>query len=632
MEFPPLSAYGAIGNGERIALVDRTGSIDWCCFPHLESASVFARILDLERGGHFAIRPTGAYDAEHRYVERTNVLETVFETDGGRAVLTDVMPVIADVEGGDRLGERYQESIYRKLTCEEGTVEFGMSFAPRFDYARASTAVRAADDGVVAVGGDERLHLHGNVEYRIEGDGEATATGLLSAGETRWFCAQYGHDRPRTPDECERLLEGTIEYWREWIDQCAGPASGLFDGPWADAVARSALTLKLLIHRETGAIPAAATTSIPEEIGDDRNWDYRYNWLRDAKFTVQALYNIGQKNEAHEYFDWFLDIVHEDPAEIRPAYDLHGGAVPDERVLDHLSGYRGSTPVRIGNAATDQRQLDIYGTIVQGIYETVNHDRELSEEGWIDIRDIVSYVAEVWREPDAGIWEFRGEPRHYVHSKLLCWVALDRGIELADEYGFDAPLERWTAERRELRSTLLDSGYSESAGSFVQYFESETAIDATALLIPIYGFLSPDDGRVQATIDSVLERLATDDGLVYRFRGADVGREESSGFLLCSFWLVDALVLSGRFEEAEDIFTSVLERTTPLGLLSEKVDPVTGTRLGNFPQAFSHIGLINSAIYLQKAKENGTETELEPSEFGSDGVDTLFQKVHSKEE
>jgi alpha,alpha-trehalase len=382
---------------------------------------------------------------------------------------------------------------------------------------------------------------------------------------------------------------------------------------------------------DTGAIPAAATTSIPEKIGSDRTWDYRYNWIRDAKFTVQALHDTGHRGEAREYFRWFMDVVQCDPAEIQPVYGLHGETDLDERVLEHLSGYRNTRPVRIGNGAAPQWQLDAYGTIVQAAYETIQADEEtsLTDDEWTALCTQIDYVCDHWDEPDAGIWEFRDESRHFLHSKLLCWVALDRGIEMANDEGFDAPLERWREEREAVREAIEERGYSEAAGSFVQHFESDEAIDATALLIPIYEFLPSEDERVQNTIDTVLEKLTTDNGLVVRFVDTDIREDETEAFVLCSFWLIDALVLSNRLERAEEYFETVLEHASPLGLYSEKLDPDDGTLLGNFPQAFSHLGLLNSVSYLTRALE--IDGDVAPEDLHADGVDTLFERGETPE-
>ncbi|SIR62891.1 glycoside hydrolase family 15 protein [Natronorubrum thiooxidans] len=631
MEYPPLREYGLIGNDDRCALVSRHGSIDWCCFPHLESPSVFARILDAQRGGHFAVSPTADYESNHRYLDRTNVLETTFETADGQATVTDFMPLC---NGGEPDDDRFQQAIYRYLECDRGRVEFDVEFAPRFDYARTEPALERTDDGVLATGNGERLQLaaDGPLARTLEITTSTTATGTVSleAGEQCWCWVQYGGREPASSADQERVLDETKRYWREWVGSRDSAPDSMLER-WHEMVIRSELVLKLLIHHETGSIPAAATTSIPETIGSDRTWDYRYNWIRDAKFTIQSLHDTGHTQEAREYFEWFSDIARTDPASITPVYGLHGesGDELEERSLEHLAGYRGTGPVRIGNAAGPQQQLDIYGTIVQAVYETMQFDSATTITGdeWGAVRDIVDHVCNHWDERDAGIWEFREERRHFLHSKLLCWVALDRGIALATENDLEAPLDAWLEERDAVREAIEERGFSEKANSFVQHFETDEALDATALLIPIYEFLPPADDRVQATIDAVLERLTTDDGLVVRFVDSDIRRDEQKGFFLCSFWLVDALVLSNRVARAREYFERLLEYATPLGLYSEKVDPETGQLLGNFPQAFSHLGLINSVTYLTRALE--CDGEVTPADFDPENVETLFRRGDS---
>ena len=624
-EYVPIERYGLIGNANRCALVGRNGSIDWCPFPHVESPSVFAAILDTEDGGRFAIEPSGEYDAHQSYVDRTNVLETTFETNDASATVTDFMPVRTD-EGVD---EAFQQSIYRRVVASEGTIDLEVTFEPRFDYARAETTLKPVDGGDLVARTAEvdqgPLYLHGDVDLEVDGE-RAKTTLTLEAGEEAWFGVHYGRQNRLSREQREDVLEGTIEYWRTWLDGCEQSAADLFefDERWHDVLARSALVLKLCIHEETGAICAAPTTSLPEEIGGELNWDYRYNWIRDAKFTIQALYNVGQADEACEYFEWFREIGHEEPEDIQPLYGLHSETDIGEEVLEHLSGYRDSQPVRIGNAAADQEQLDIYGTIVQGIYETVRYENGLTDYDWESVRALAEYVCDHWDERGEGIWEFRDLHEHFVHSKLLCWVALDRALRMAEEYDRDGPLERWDRERKEIREAIETRGYDDETGSFVQYFGAEEALDATALLIPLYDFLPPEDERVQNTIDTILEDLTTDDGLVFRFAGSDAREREPGGFLLCSFWLVDALVVSGRIEEAEEIFENLLEYTSPLGLLSEMIHAEEEIFLGNFPQAFSHIGLLNSALYLASASEE--VGDLPPEELSKGESSPLFRR------
>ncbi len=599
MGYTPLAEYGLIGNDDRCGLVSSDGSIDWCCFPHVASPSVFARLLDTDRGGHTALRPTDSYESTQAYLERTNILETSFETDSGQAVLTDFMPVSS--KGSQ---PTFQPAIYRRLRCTAGTIRIECEFVPRFDYARAETTVESADStasGLVARGGDKTLFVqsHGPLELEPTGDHRAVGFHRLTEGETVWVGLQYDEYTELPPAACRRLLAETRQYWEEWVAAFEASATEIVgDNPWYDQVVRSGLLLKLLINSGSGAIYAAPTSSLPERYGGEHNWDYRYNWIRDAKFTVQALYNFGRTEEAERYFEWFRSVSDNDPAAIQPLYGVHGETDLTEFELEHLAGYRHSEPVRVGNAAFSQQQTDVYGAIVQGIYETLQHGESLSDTDWESLRAIINHVCEVWDEPDAGIWEFRGSQRHYLHSKLLCWVAVDRGLALASQLECDHPADRWESTREAIRTAILESGYSEQAGSFVQHFDTDRALDASCLLIPIYEFLPADDPRVEATLETVLDELLDDDGLVYRTKYTDAIPPEPNAFLLCTFWLVDALVLAGRIERATELFETALSHSSPLGLLAERVDPSTGELFGNYPQAFSHLGLINSAIYL----------------------------------
>ncbi len=596
MGYRPIAEYAAIGNDDRCALIDRHGSIDWCCFPHVASPSVFARLLDDERGGHFSIQPTADHEARHAYLDRTNVLQASFQTRAGLATLTDFMPI---AETGDP-----QRSIYRRIRSHEGRMRIQVDYKPRPDYARADTVLERSDEDIVAEGGDDRLHLQtlGPPRLSVQ-DGRAVGTATLEAGDSAWFVLQHDHHEVVSWADCRRRKDETIEHWRRWskgleqdVDRIVG------EEPWREAVVRSALVLKLLIHGSSGAIYAAPTTSLPETYGGERNWDYRYNWIRDAKFTVQVLSALGEHDEVEDYFDWFRKISHEDPGAIQPVYGVHGERELSETELDHLAGYWFSRPVRVGNAAAEQRQLDIYGTIVQGLFETqLQQEASFTDEDWMSIRRLVDHVCEVWRDPDEGIWEFREGPHHYVHSKLLCWVALDRGLRLAEDGEREAPVDRWRRERTEIREAIEEQGYSQDLGSFVQHFDTDDRLDATCLLIPIYGLLGPDDERVQRTVDTVIDELLTEEGLVYRTR-AEAETEGRGAFLLCTYWLVNALVLADRIDEAREIYRGVLDHVEPPTLLAERIDPATSEFLGNYPQAFSHIGLINSALYLASAE------------------------------
>lgn len=604
MEFTPIEQYGVIGNLETCPLVGCDGSIDWCCFPHIESSSAFAALLDDEDGGHFVIQPAGGFESEQEYIDRTNVLQTHFQTDSGALTLTDAMPMSTPVLSGHA-----SSAIYRKATCTDGTVDLDVTFEPHFDYARATTTVEQTDDGVVARGNGEQLYLWSQVSFQASEGTHERANGAVSLGtdETLWFVLQYNDREPLETSDCESMLHETIESWRDWCHQCDGDPDCPFAGPYHDDAVRSGLVLRLLMNPQTHAIAAAPTTSLPEAIGGIRNWDYRYAWIRDAAFTIQALYELGYEREAQNGFDWCLTMCHkEHPGEIgHPLYGLHYKAEMVEETLDHFSGYRDSRPVRVGNAAGNQKQLDTYGELIMAIYTATNYGENIYESEWEVLQDIIEYVCEVWTETDRGIWEVRSPPKHTVHSKVLCWAAIDRGLKIAKQGDFDAPFDRWENVRDTIHETVIDEGFDEEIGSFTQSFENNI-IDAAALRIGSVGFLPFDDDRVQKTIDTVIERLMTDAGLVRRYEGGDGLAGEDNPFVLCSFWLVECLALSGRVEEANDIFESVMEYISPLGLFAEEIDPAANEHRGNFPQAFSHVGLINSVLYLNKAEAGAT--------------------------
>ncbi|TMT81672.1 glycoside hydrolase family 15 protein [Haloterrigena sp. H1] len=587
--YSPIESYGVIGNLETCALVAPNGSIDWFPFPHLESPSILAAILDADRGGRFQIKPTTPFETKQQYLDDTNVLETTFQTLGGTVTVTDFLPPAGQVD-------QPKQVLYRKVTCTNGDVDLAIDLEPQFDYGRAETTLEPVDGGVLAAGEAERVLLETPVDLEIEA-GRITGEFSLEAGQTEWVLLRCTGAESASTDP-DAALDETIEYWTEWGHHCGPEDDCAFEGPWHDIVVRSELVLKLLTHAESGAIAAAPTTSLPEDIGGVRNWDYRFNWLRDAGFTVQALMNLGTVTEAIDYFEWFVDLCQTaDPGAIQPLYGLHGEADLEERELEYLEGYRGSRPVRVGNEAAQQRQLDIYGELLLAVDEMCQRGRALNDDEWVRIQDIVDYVCDVWEEPDSGIWEVRGGNEHFVYSKVMCWVALDRGIEIARERDRDAPLEGWRETRKRIRADVLENGYDEEIGAFVQSYGTD-ALDATALLLPLVGFLPFDDERVRGTIDAIDERLVTDDIFVARYHGDDGLPGDEGAFVLCSCWFINALALSGRVEDARSRFESLLEYLSPLGLVAEEIDPETGAHLGNYPQAFSHIGIINSALYL----------------------------------
>ncbi|HWC72823.1 MAG TPA: glycoside hydrolase family 15 protein [Gemmatimonadales bacterium] len=583
-DYTPIADYGAIGNLRSVALVSKTGSIDWCCWPDLDSASVFAAILDRHKGGRFRVAPVGLTSTSQRYEPGTNILETTLTADGGRLVLTDFMPL--DDSGMCRL-----------LKCEgDGGLDVEVEWSPRFDYARARTEMA----GTTAWSGKQRVNLLGlpvQPEIREENGPTLYARFRMQAGQR---VALFSGHKPKM--NAEHAHRKTRAMWLKWVKH------GI-EGPWHDQLVRSGLALKLLTHAHTGALAAAATTSLPEAIGGVRNWDYRYTWIRDAAFTVQALFSLGHHAEGRGFLKWVGSVS--EPLQVM--YGLHGETDLPEIELTHFEGYRGSRPVRIGNAAAQQMQLDIYGEFIAAAYELLRRGARIDAAVWRLLSEIVDLAIAQWKEPDFGIWEVRGGPKQFVYSKVMVWVALDRAIQLAKRFRFKGPVAKWQQIRDEVRDAVLTRGYDAQLGAFVQSFGSK-ALDAANLLIPIMGFLPFDDPRVRGTIDRTLERL-TENGLVYRYLTDDGLPGAEGAFGLATFWLVDVLALSGRMDEAQEFMEGMAQRANHLGLFSEEFDPKTREFLGNFPQAFTHTGFVNAAVYLSHVQGG---RPLEQAPMGSD--------------
>jgi len=594
--YKDIEEYGIIGNLETCALIGNDGSIDWLCFPYLESPSVFAAILDSKRGGHFSIQPVSKFDSFHAYIKNTNILRTTFNTPFGMVAITDFMPV------KDESSLKKFKSLYRKVECIEGHSRLKLDFKPRFNYGRIIPEFKLIGDGVECSYNNENLILNTNIPLKIDGE-MIKAQFDMKNKDKLWFALHYRHNDHNSSDYeyCNSKLEITKRYWQNWTNKC--PKICILRGIWRDTIIRSGLVLKLLANPKSGAIAAAATTSLPESIGGVRNWDYRYAWIRDSAYTIQALFHLEHVEESLDFMKWINIVLRQDtnPSNIQIMYPIHQNVDLDEKMLEHLSGYRNSSPVRIGNNAYCQKQLDIYGELINALYDTARYGKNISDETWTLVKDLVDYICEIWNTKDRGIWEIRDEPRHYLHSKLMCWVGIDRGLKMASKKEPESSFIKWENTREEIKGVILKRGFNKELNSFVQYFGS-VALDATAVLIPQMGFLPYNDPRIQGTIDAVMENLMTGDGFVYRYKNEDGLPGDEGCFALCSFWLVDSLTLSGRLKEAERIFVNVLQQISPLGLLSEEIDPKTKKQLGNFPQAFSHIGLINSALYLSIAK------------------------------
>jgi GH15 family glucan-1,4-alpha-glucosidase len=627
--YQPIEHYGIIGNLRTVALVALDGSIDWCCLPEFDSPSVFAAILDNQKGGRFRVAPAGPYRSEQHYIEGTNVLQTVFEIKGGRLTVTDFMPLRGSITGSGTPPTTPQ--IHRIISCEEGEVDVVVDWSPRFDYARAQAQITPLDGGFWANSalGSLNLVMARPMETTVVGSEEGPslqARVSLTRGESTALTTRYGSSDPRCDlSECRAALEDTVASWRAWAHHCERQDACAFAGPWHSQVVRSGLTLKLLTHPDTGAIAAAPTTSLPEEVGGVRNWDYRYTWIRDAAFTAQALFSLGHRTEAVDFLTWAerVSMVKESQTfNLQIMYGLRGETELPEHVLDHLQGYCGSRPVRIGNAAAEQRQLDIYGELLSSAFELIRLGGALDPNLMTFLSRVADQACAVWREPDYGIWEVRGRPRHFVYSKVMACLALDRAIVLAERHGMPGNPGMWRRERESIYRAVLSEGFDSELGSFVQSFGSKS-LDAANLLIPIVGFLPFDDPRVQGTIERTVERL-TDNGIVYRYLADDGLPGGEGAFLLTTFWLVDALALSGKADQARELFEGLAGRANHLGLYSEQIDPRSGAFLGNFPQSFSHIGFINSALYLARSqghrapgpapvgsREHGEETERE---------------------
>ena len=586
-----LEHYGFIGDLHTGALVGADGSIDWLCLPRFDSDACFAALLGAEQNGFWRIAPRGAEArGEQRYRTDTLVLETEFKTEAGVVRLIDCMPP-ADIA----------HDVVRVVEGVEGEVPMKLTLAIRFDYGATVPWVRHHDGGVRAIAGPNALVFHSDVE--THGEGLTTvAEFTIAAGERRTFVLAWhrSHEDGPEPVDALQALGDSERYWREWADRCP------YRGEWRDAVVRSLITLKALTYLPTGGMVAALTTSLPEHLGGVRNWDYRYCWLRDATITLLALMNAGYTDEASAWSDWLLRAVAGNPAQLQMLYGVAGERRLTEIELGHLGGYEDSRPVRIGNAAAEQFQLDVYGEIMDAMHLKRKLGLSSSEDAWRMQRHLVQFVFEHWREPDEGIWEIRGPRRHFTHSKVMAWVALDRAVKAVEQFGLEGDVDRWRTMRAEIHADVCTRGWSEARGAFVQHYGGER-LDASLLMIPLVGFLPARDSRVERTILAIRAELA-ENGLVHRYdpeRSSDVdGLPPGEGtFLPCSFWMVDCLTLLGRMNEARELFERLLALRTPVGLLAEEYDCGAHRLVGNFPQAFSHVALINSAYNLSQISE-----------------------------
>jgi GH15 family glucan-1,4-alpha-glucosidase len=582
----PIEDYAVIGDTETAALVSRDGSIDWLCLPRFDSGACLSSLLGDEGNGRWQIAPQGGPKRVRRqYRPGTLVLETEMEADGGTVRLVDLMPIRGS-GGGDNA------DVVRIVEGVSGRVAMRMDLTIRFDYGHLVPWVTRLDGRLQAVGGPDALTLGTPIGHHGE-DLSTVAEFTVSEGESVPFVLTWhpSHQKPPPDVEVEQAVEDTEKWWREWTD------ANSYDGDWEEAVDRSLITLKALTYAPTGGIVAAPTTSLPEEIGGSRNWDYRFVWLRDATFTLDTLMMAGHQKEALAWRDWLLRAVAGDPEDLQIMYGVAGERRLPEVELDWLAGYEGSRPVRVGNAAHQQLQVDVYGELMDAIYVARRMGMDHEETIWDLQQLLLENLEGKWSRPDHGLWEVRGEPQHFTHSRLMSWVAFDRAVKCIEQWDFEGPADHWRALREEIRAEIQDQGYDSDRNTFTQYYGSR-ALDAALLLIPQVGFLPPTDERVLGTIDAVARELAIDDCLIRRYDTDDGLPGEEGAFLLCSFWMVDALALAGRREEARRRFETLLDLRNDVGLLAEEYDPSSKRLLGNFPQAFSHLALIDSAYNL----------------------------------
>jgi GH15 family glucan-1,4-alpha-glucosidase len=589
--WPTLHDYGLIGNETTGALVSRFGSVDWACLPRFDDPSVFARLLDRRRGGYQEIVPVERCLSHQQYVNGTNVLATIFEIRRGVTLtITDFMPMGPAITaiGGD-------PRIVRRIVARGAPIEVAIAADPRFDYARATTSWGLEGTLAVAQSGASRLSCTSPWAWQIDG-AKVVARGRVEPGTPLFAQVRWGEPPPSEPSPAS-LLSVTDAYWRGWVSPPDAPLRRVA-ARWHPWVERSELVLKLLSYADSGVFVAAPTTSLPEWPGGPRNWDYRYVWIRDAAFTAQVFLLLGHLAEARAYVGWAFDRAAQlrDDEELHTVYTVDGGSPPTEIDLTHLEGHLGSRPVRVGNAAAAQRQLDIYGEILDSALLLERLDPAFVRDHWSTIERLAHRVTTLWSLPDSGMWEARAEPAHHVHSKLMCWVALDRAIQLAQSFGRVEPVDRWTRVADEIRAAILSRGFDDTVGAFVQAFD-HPGLDASALRIGLDGFLPPNDPRVLGTIAAV-ERKLTRGPFVKRYEGDDGLDGPEGSFLLCSFWLVESLAKSGQMERAQEHWRALLDVAGPLLLFSEEYDPESNRPLGNYPQAFTHIGVLRAAFAL----------------------------------
>lgn len=583
-----IEDYALLSDCQSAALVGKDGSMDWLCLPRFDSGACFAALLGTPEHGRWSLRPVADVRAtRRRYREDTMILETEMDTDEGTVTLIDFMPIRTDVP-----------DVVRIVTCTRGAVRMRMELVIRFDYGSIVPWVRSLDGGLQAVAGPDLLRLVTPVPTRGEGV-TTVADFVVREGERVPFVLTWSPSHlalPRSVDP-EEALSHTESDWKSWMGRCT------YQGPHAAVVRRSLMTLKALTYAPTGGIVAAATTSLPEQLGGVRNWDYRFCWLRDATFTLYSLMSAGYVDEAQAWRDWLLRAIAGTPSTLQILYGLHGERRNTEAELAWLPGYEGARPVRTGNAASEQLQLDVFGEVMDALHVSRRVGLPELDAAWALQRRLMGHLEKIWSEPDEGIWEVRGPRRHFTHSKVMAWVAFDRAIRDVEQFGLEGPVDRWRQVRADIHASVCREGYDPKLGSFVQYYGA-TGLDASLLMIPLVGFLPPNDERVVGTVRAIEQGLLTG-GFVARYASdpeVDGLPSGEGAFLACSFWLADNYVLAGRHAEAVALFERLVGLCNDVGLLAEMYDPAAGRQVGNFPQAFSHVSLVDTALNLARAE------------------------------
>jgi GH15 family glucan-1,4-alpha-glucosidase len=609
-EYPLIADHGLIGDLQTAALISTDGTLDWFCSPRFDSPSIFASLLDSTRGGHFSTRPTTeAFATKQLYLPDTAILITRFLTEGGVGELMDFMPIT-----GESASDKHD--LVRMLRCVRGQISFDVEVAPRFDYGRRPHELILSSDGATFDAGETRLALSLIREetddqpprHTATDEGDLHITVDLEQGQMRGVVLETGPEvmpRLMRSTEAQRLVDDTAHFWHDWVSQST------YAGRWREELERSAITLKLLTYAPTGALVAAPTAGLPEQIGGERNWDYRYTWIRDASFSVHTLIRMGFVDEAAAFSRWLRDRITEplesDTGPLNIMYRIDGNPELNEEVLTDWEGYRGSYPVRIGNGAAGQLQLDIYGEALDALYSLDRFGGQIGQPGWLAICGLLEWVAENWNQPEEGIWETRGGRKDFTYGRLMCWVAFDRAIRLATAHGRPAPLTRWMAERDAIYNQIMDKGWSTERGAFVQQY-GDIVLDASLLKMPQVGFVAPGDPMWRSTLHAMDDELVSD-SLVYRYNPSaspDGLRGSEGTFSLCTFLYVDALAGAGRLDDARLTFEKMLTYANHVGLYSEEIAP-TGEQIGNFPQAFTHLALIDAAITLNERLDDAAD-------------------------